>query len=177
MKTNNCAQDTLVIGRAGKLLRLVRVMRILRVFKVILIFLVILWNVHTISAAREAFHRAPEPAVHSGPGLQGNLPPDGAHLCLCPHPLKSRVLRWEGRPGKLELLSELLVGPDVHHHSGPGGQQPREHRGKGNTIGWKCFIDILLQIIGSFTALLGVFILALPVPLLLNSWISFYFSL
>lgn len=87
-----------------------------------------------MSSAREAFHRAPELAVHTWPGLQGDLPADGAHLCLCPHPLKSRVFRREGREGKLELLSEFLVGSDVHHHGGPGGQQSRKHRGKGKKI-------------------------------------------
>ena len=85
-------------------------------------------------SARETFHRAPELAVHTWPGLQGDLAADGAHLCLRPHPLKSRVFRREGREGKLELLSEFLVGSDVHHHGGPGGQQSRKHRGKGKKI-------------------------------------------
>ena len=43
------------------------------------------------TAACQAFHRSPELAVNPWPSLQGNLPPDGAHLCLCPHPLKSRL--------------------------------------------------------------------------------------
>ena len=42
MKIMNHVQDTLVIGRAGKVLRLVRVMRILRVFKVENIIIIII---------------------------------------------------------------------------------------------------------------------------------------
>ena len=43
--------------------------------------------------AREALHGAPEPAVHTRPGLQGDLPSYGSHLRLRPHPVKSRVFR------------------------------------------------------------------------------------
>ena len=36
--------------------------------------------------AGEALLRTAEPAVHTGPGVQGDQPADGPHLCVCPHP-------------------------------------------------------------------------------------------
>lgn len=42
--------------------------------------------------AGEAFQRSAEPALHPGPGVQGDQPPDDPHLCLRPHLLQSDIL-------------------------------------------------------------------------------------
>ena len=62
-------QDTMVIGRAGKVLRLIRVMRILRVFKVT--SKISEHSKNCVLAACAAFHWAAEPPLHNAAGIPG----------------------------------------------------------------------------------------------------------
>ena len=82
-------KDTVLMGRAGKVLRLVRVMRILRVFKVIFWiqknpFILIL----DTTSAGETLHRAPEFALHTPASLSGTWTLDAPSNGYCYNYLK-----------------------------------------------------------------------------------------
>ena len=185
-------QDTLVIGRAGKLLRLVRVMRILRVFKLVKHFtglqvqilfsdwLLLKNTCFWLVDSKQyllliGWFSTAESPVHPGSSVQGDISADDSCLCLCPHSLQPSLLLWEGKYFSLIgwhiiiLTSDWLTQGGETNWSfydsfwwglmcittvGQGENNPKTTFGK---------------IIGSITALLGVFILALPVPLILDT--------
>ena len=86
-------QDTMVIGRAGKVLRLIRVMRILRVFKVNS-------NIprhykNCVRAACAPFHWAAEPPLHNATGVPGAGASHGPPLGHCHHHLQVQEIKLE----------------------------------------------------------------------------------
>ena len=83
------------------------------------------------------------------------------------------LLRREGRGSQVVLHGQLLVGPDGSHHGGLRGQGPSHLGRPGGTTSpliRSDQINICFQIIGGFCALIGVFILALPVPIVVNRY-------
>jgi len=135
-------KDTLVIGRAGKVLRLVRVMRILRVFKLVRHFNGLQ---SLLSTLRQAYKEL---------GLLMVL------VSVCVLTFSSLIYFAEkDAVAKWTFLDSFWWGLMVLTTVGYGAKAPH---------------TICGQIIGGFCALIGVFILALPVPIVVNSFASNY---
>merc|ERR1711892_657975 len=134
-------KDTLVIGRAGKVLRLVRVMRILRVFKLVRHFNGLQ---SLLSTLRQAYKEL---------GLLMVL------VSVCVLTFSSLIYFAEkDAVAKWTFLDSFWWGLMVLTTVGYGAKAPH---------------TICGQIIGGFCALIGVFILALPVPIVVNRFTAF----
>lgn len=135
-------KDTLVIGRAGKVLRLVRVMRILRVFKLVRHFNGLQSLLSTLKQAYKEL------------GLLMVL------VSVCVLTFSSLIYFAEkDAVAKWSFMDSFWWGLMVLTTVGYGARAPHTWAG---------------QIIGGFCALIGVFILALPVPIVVNSFASNY---
>jgi len=135
-------KDTLVIGRAGKVLRLVRVMRILRVFKLVRHFNGLQ---SLLSTLRQAYKEL---------GLLMVL------VSVCVLTFSSLIYFAEkDAADKWSFMDSFWWGLMVLTTVGFGEKMPRTYAG---------------QLIGGLCALLGVFILALPVPIVVNSFAANY---
>jgi len=135
-------KDTLVIGRAGKVLRLVRVMRILRVFKLVRHFNGLQSLLSTLKQAYKEL------------GLLMVL------VSVCVLTFSSLIYFAEkDAANKWSFMDSFWWGLMVLTTVGYGARAPHTFAG---------------QIIGGFCALIGVFILALPVPIVVNSFASNY---
>ena len=146
-------------------------MRILRVFKVILIFLV---NCEKFTPFLQL--------VKHFTGLQSLLSTLGqvykeifllmVLISVCVLTLSSLIYFAEkGGKANWSFYQSFWWGLMCITTVGQGDNNPESTAGKVKPYSESVlsFNAVFLQIIGSFTALLGVFILALPVPLLLNS--------
>jgi len=135
-------KDTLVIGRAGKVLRLVRVMRILRVFKLVRHFNGLQ---SLLSTLRQAYKEL---------GLLMVL------VSVCVLTFSSLIYFAEKDAAhKWTFMDSFWWGLMVLTTVGYGEKVPHTWAG---------------QLIGGLCALIGVFILALPVPIVVNSFASNY---
>merc|ERR1712038_324788 len=134
-------KDTLVIGRAGKVLRLVRVMRILRVFKLVRHFNGLQSLLSTLKQAYKEL------------GLLMVL------VSVCVLTFSSLIYFAEkDAQHKWSFMDSFWWGLMVLTTVGYGARAPYTWAG---------------QIIGGFCALIGVFILALPVPIVVNRFADF----
>lgn len=134
-------KDTLVIGRAGKVLRLVRVMRILRVFKLVRHFNGLQ---SLLSTLRQAYKEL---------GLLMVL------VSVCVLTFSSLIYFAEkDAVDKWTFMDSFWWGLMVLTTVGYGEKAPSTFPG---------------QVIGGFCALIGVFILALPVPIVVNRFADF----
>lgn len=134
-------KDTLVIGRAGKVLRLIRVMRILRVFKLVRHFAGLQSLLSTLQQAYKEL------------GLLMVL------VSVTVLTVSSLVYFAEkDAEEKWTFLDSFWWGLMVLTTVGYGATAPSTPVGKS---------------IGGFCALLGVFILALPVPIVVNRFTDF----
>ncbi|XP_023341581.1 potassium voltage-gated channel subfamily B member 1, partial [Eurytemora carolleeae] len=134
-------KDTLVIGRAGKVLRLIRVMRILRVFKLVRHFAGLQSLLSTLQQAYKEL------------GLLMIL------VWVSVLTVSSLIYFAEkDAKAKWSFLDSFWWGLMVLTTVGSGSLAPTTAAGK---------------LIGGFCALLGVFILALPVPIVVNRFTDF----
>lgn len=134
-------KDTLVIGRAGKVLRLVRVMRILRVFKLVRHFNGLQSLLSTLKQAYKEL------------GLLMVL------VSVCVLTFSSLIYFAEKEAkDKWSFMDSFWWGLMTLTTVGYGSRAPQSFAG---------------QVIGGFCALIGVFILALPVPIVVNRFADF----
>jgi len=135
-------QDTLAIGRAGKVLRLIRVMRILRVFKLVRHFNGLQSLLSTLQQAYKEL------------GLLMVL------VSVTVLTFSSLIYFAEKEStNKWSFLDSFWWGLMTLTTVGYGSKAPATPVG---------------QLIGGFCALIGVFILALPVPIVVNSFSANY---
>jgi len=135
-------KDTLVLGRAGKVLRLVRVMRILRVFKLVRHFNGLQSLLSTLGQ------------VYKEITLLMVL------ICVCVLTFSSLIYFAEkGSNANWTFFKSFWWGLMSITTVGNGEISPN------TTIG---------KMIGGLTTLMGVFILALPVPIILNTFAENY---
>merc|ERR1712038_441707 len=134
-------QDTMVVGRVGKVLRLVRVMRILRVFKLVRHFNGLQ---SLLSTLRQAYKEL---------GLLMVL------VSVCVLTFSSLIYFAEKDAAhKWTFMDSFWWGLMVLTTVGYGEKVPHTWAG---------------QLIGGLCALIGVFILALPVPIVVNRFADF----
>jgi len=136
-------QDTVLMGRAGKVLRLVRVMRILRVFKLVRHFTGLQSLLSTLQQAYQEL------------GLLMLL------LTVTVITISSLIYfaEKEDRDKSWTFMESFWFGLMALTSVGNGEKKPNSNIGK---------------FIGCTCAILGVFILALPVPIVLNSFSANY---
>jgi len=134
-------KDTVVVGRAGKVLRLVRVMRILRVFKLVRHFAGLQ---SLLSTLKQAYKELGLLMILVGVSVL-------TVSSLIYFAEKDAVAKWS-------FMDSFWWGLMVLTTVGYGSTAPTTAMGK---------------VIGAFCALLGVFILALPVPIVVNRFSDF----
>jgi hypothetical protein len=94
-------QDTMVIGRAGKVLRLIKVMRIMRVFKVT--SKICEHSKNCVRVACATFHWPTEPPLHNAAGIPGAGASHGPPLGHRHHHLQVQ-----------QIISKFLIDwPDI----------------------------------------------------------------